>query len=123
MSFTYFIVRLFSGSVPAPYPVTIQVMTAIYLPNISFDAVYWQNFTLNVDKRGIFEVCGPSGIASASLNASSIFFYNDMMGYLNSTHAVMLSDSNPTTEPISASLFSANYQMPPTTAILISKWK
>lgn len=112
--------EIFTGYITA-YPISIQVMTASYLPNISFDSVYWQNYYLNIDKRGLLEICASSDVSMASLTASSIFFYNDMMGYLNSTHAVILSNSYPMSEPVSVSPFSANYEMPPTTASLISK--
>ena len=103
------------------YPVNIQVMTASYFPNISFDSLIWQNFTLIKDQNGSLDICEASAAAMASLKASSIFYFNNKMGYLDATNAFMMSNSFPLADPFSSTLFSTSYEMPPTTATLISK--
>ena len=106
---------------PFSYPVNIQLVTARYFPNISFDVIYGQSFSVNKDQNGFLDVCASSDAVVASLMASSIFYYNNFMGYLNSTHAIMMSNLFPLEDPFSSALFSTSYQMPPTSATLISK--
>lgn len=103
------------------YPVSIQVLTALYYPNISYNTFYWQSLTLDKDQNGSFVICGPNTeIFQSATTASAIFFFESKLGYLNSTHALMMSSYFPTPDAFSAFPFSTNYRIPPTTATLIS---
>ena len=106
---------------PFSYPVNIQLVTVRYFPNISFDTLYGQSISANKDQNGFLDVCESSDTVVASFMASSIFYYDNFMGYLNSTHAIMMSNLFPLEDPFSSALFPTSYLMPPTTATLISK--
>lgn len=110
-----------SGYVPSSYPVSIQVMTARYLQSVGYNRINWQRFSISKNEPGSIEVCEASVTTVGSLKATAIFFFDNKMGYLNSTHAITLSSSFPSAVRLSAVSLSTNYEIPPTPATLKSK--
>lgn len=102
------------------YPVDVQVIAAIYYPSIGFETAYSQNFRINMDPSGSQDLCPASSITTASLTASAIFYIDNKMAFLNSTHAVILNGSDPSANPLSTFKMSSSYAMPPATAMLRS---